>query len=138
MPLLRYRMKDLVRFDMETCKCGRTFLRLDGGILGRSDDMFQFAGVNIFPSAIENFIREVPEFSNEYQIVVPKIRTGKHLKIRVEPDTADISKDRMEQAVKRFIETFKYRITITPDVEIVEIGELPRFELKAKRLIRET
>ena len=137
MPLLRYRMKDLVRFNKETCACGRTFLRLDGGVLGRSDDMFQFAGVNIFPSGIENLIREVPEFSDEYQIVVPKIGTGKHLTIRVEPVKPNISKQRMEQAVKQFVESFKYRITITPDVEIVKIGELPRFELKAKRLIRE-
>jgi phenylacetate-CoA ligase len=137
MPLLRYRMKDLVRFNKEACACGRTFLRLDGGVLGRSDDMFQFAGVNIFPSGVENLIREVPEFSDEYQIVVPKIGTGKHLKIRVEPATPDISKERMGQAVKQFVETFKYRITITPDVEIVKIGELPRFELKARRLIRE-
>ena len=58
MPLIRFRIKDLVRFDRSTCECGRTFLRLDGGILGRSDDMFQFAGINIFPSALENFIRE--------------------------------------------------------------------------------
>ena len=43
----------------------------------------------------------------------------------------------MAQAVNKFIETVKYRITITPVVEIVGIGELPRFELKAKRLIRE-
>ena len=137
MPLLRFRMRDLVRFNKETCECGRTFLRLDGGILGRSDDMFQFAGVNIFPSAIENFIREVPEFSNEYQIVVPRMGIGKRLKIRIEPDSSEISKEGMEQAVKKFIETVKYRITVTPDVEIVEVGKLPRFELKAKRLIRE-
>jgi phenylacetate-CoA ligase len=136
-PLLRYRMMDLVRFNRETCECGRTFLRLDGGILGRADDMFQFAGVNVFPSAIENFIREVLEFSNEYQIVVPKMGSGRHLKIRIEPATADISKERMEEAVKKFVETFKYRITVTPDVEIVELGKLPRFELKAKRVIRE-
>jgi phenylacetate-CoA ligase len=136
-PLLRYRMKDLVRLNKETCECGRTFLRLDGGILGRSDDMFQFGGVNIFPSAIENLIREVPEFSNEYQIVVPRMGSGKRLKIRVEPDTAGISEEVMGQSVKQFIETVRYRITITPDVEIVEIGKLPRFELKAKRLIRE-
>jgi phenylacetate-coenzyme A ligase PaaK-like adenylate-forming protein len=43
----------------------------------------------------------------------------------------------MARAVEKFIETIKYRITITPDVEITQIGELPRFELKAKRLIRE-
>lgn len=138
MPLLRYRIKDLVRFSKEPCDCGRTFLRLEGGVLGRSDDMFQFAGVNIFPSGIENLIRDVEEFSNEYQIVVPKIGTGRHLKIRVEPSTAHLSRERMEQAVKQFIENFKYRITVTPDIEVVEAGKLPRFELKAKRLIRET
>ena len=113
MPLLRYRMKDLVRFNTDKCECGRTFLRLDGGILGRADDMFQFAGVNIFPSAIENFIRQVPEFSSEYQIVVPKLGSGKHLKIRVEPASPEISKEAMTRAVKKFIETFKYQITVT-------------------------
>jgi phenylacetate-CoA ligase len=99
--------------------------------------MFQFAGVNIFPSAIENVVREVPEFSNEYQLVVPEMGSGKRLKIRVEPETDDISKERVEQAVQRLTETMRRRITIKPDVEIVEIGKLPRFELKAKRVIRE-
>lgn len=136
-PLLRFRMGDLVRFNKEMCKCGRTFLRLDGGILGRADDMFQFAGVNIYPSAIENLVREVEEFSTEYQIVVPKIGSGKHLKVRVEPAAADISSEIMKRAVEKFIETVKYRITITPDVEMVGMGELPRFEMKAKRLIIE-
>jgi phenylacetate-CoA ligase len=137
MPLLRYRIKDLVRFTLEPCDCGRTFLRLDGGILGRSDDMFQFAGVNIFPSAIENLIREVEDFSNEYQIVIPKMGSGKRLRIRVEPASEQISRDAMDKAVETFIGTFKYRITVTPEVEVVAAGDLPRFELKAKRLIRE-
>ncbi|MBC8176452.1 MAG: phenylacetate--CoA ligase family protein [Desulfobacteraceae bacterium] len=137
MPLLRYRMKDLVRFNRDKCDCGRTFLRLDGGILGRSDDMFQFAGVNIFPSGIENLIRQKAEFSSEYQIVVPRLGSGKRMKIRVEPASDQISETEMSQAVQEFIETFKYRITVTPDVEIAKVGELPRFELKAKRLIRE-
>ncbi|MBW2112413.1 MAG: AMP-binding protein [Deltaproteobacteria bacterium] len=138
MPLLRYRMKDLVRFNRDRCDCGRTFLRLEGGILGRSDDMFQFAGVNIFPSGIENLIRQVKEFSSEYQIVVPRQGSGKRMKIRVEPASDRVSGPEMERAVSRFIEAFKYRITVTPDVEVAEVGELPRFELKAKRLIRET
>jgi phenylacetate-coenzyme A ligase PaaK-like adenylate-forming protein len=60
------------------------------------------------------------------------------MKIRVEPASDQISKGDMDRAVQQFIETFKYRITVTPDVEIAKVGELPRFELKAKRLIRET
>lgn len=137
MPLLRYRIRDLVRFSRETCDCGRTFLRLDGGILGRSDDMFQFSGVNIFPSAVENLIREVAEFSDEYQLVLPRMGSGRHLKIRLEPAAENLSREKIDQAVRQFIDKVKYRITITPDVEIVEIGTLPRFELKAKRVIRE-
>jgi len=138
MPLLRYRMKDLVRFDLEPCPCGRTYLRLDGGILGRSDDMFQFAGVNIFPSAVENLVRGVPEFGSEYQLVVPRPGSGKRLTVRVEPASPELSKAALDAAVTRFVETFRYRITVTPAVEVAPSGELPRFEHKARRLVRES
>jgi len=137
MPLIRWRMGDIVKFDVKKCDCGRTFLRLDGGIIGRADDMFQFAGVNVFPSAIENFVRETKEFSNEYQVFAPKMGAGKHLKIRVEPTSLTLSKEEMDRAVKAFKEIFKFRIGVTPDVEVVKIGELPRFEGKARRVIRE-
>jgi phenylacetate-CoA ligase len=137
MPLIRWRMGDIVKFDCQECDCGRTFLRLEGGILGRADDMFQFGGVNIFPSAIENFVRGTGAFSNEYQVIAPKMGSGKHLRIRVEPSSPAISRDEMDQAVKAFKDVFKFRIGVTPDVEVVKIGELPRFEGKAKRVIRE-
>jgi phenylacetate-CoA ligase len=137
MPLIRYRIKDLVRFDTSPCACGRTFVRLDGGVIGRSDDMFQFAGVNIFPSGIENLIRKVGQFSNEYLIVVPAAGSKKHLRIVVEPASESLSPGEMEDAVKGFVEEFKYRIGVTPDVELKEAGGLPRSQGKAKRVIRE-
>jgi len=137
MPLIRYRIKDLVRFNKQTCECGRTFLRLDGGVLGRSDDMFQFAGINIFPSGIENLIREVEEFSTEYQLIVPAMGSGKRLKIRLEPASPDIPADKIRDAVKKFVDTMKFRTSVTPEVEVAKVGELPRFEGKAKRVIRE-
>jgi phenylacetate-CoA ligase len=137
MPLIRWRMGDIVKFDVKKCDCGRTSLRLDGGIIGRADDMFQFGGVNIFPSAIENFVRETKAFSNEYQVVAPKMGSGMHLKIRVEPASSALSKEEMDRAVRAFKETFKFRIGVTPNVEVAKIGELPRFEGKARRVIRE-
>jgi phenylacetate-CoA ligase len=137
MPLIRWRMGDIVKFNYEKCECGRTFLRLDGGIIGRADDMFQFGGVNIFPSAIENFVRGTKEFSNEYQVIAATMGSGKHLRIRVEPSSPALSQEEMDRAVKSFKEIFKFRIGVSPDVEVVKIGELPRFEGKAKRVIRE-
>jgi phenylacetate-CoA ligase len=137
MPLVRYRTRDLVRFNRSTCACGRTNLRLDGGILGRSDDMFHFAGVNIFPAQIQNLLHEVNEFSQEYQLIVPRMGSGKHLKIRVEPAHERVSEARLEKARDFLVEMVKYRITVTPEVEVCGMGSLPRVEGKAKRLIRE-
>jgi len=137
MPLIRYRTGDLVRFDRTSCECGRTHLRLDGGVLGRADDMFQFAGVNIFPSQIQNLLHELDEFSQEYQLIIPPLGSGQHIKVRVEPAHEGVSPERLKQACALFVESVKYRITITPEVEVVEIGFLPRFEGKGKHIIRE-
>ena len=136
-PLIRYRMGDLVRFDRTACGCGRTYLRLDGGVLGRSDDMFHFAGVNVFPSQIQNLLHEVDEFSQEYQLVVPRMGSGDRLKIRVEPAHPRIAADKIDQAREFLIESVKYRIAVTPEVEVVEAGSLPRFEGKGKRILRQ-
>jgi len=109
-----------------------------GGVIGRADDMFHFGGVNIFPSAIENFIRQVADFSNEYQLVVPPQGSGKRLRIRVEPAAADIPDGQLQRAVKALIDKITYNVKITPDVEVAQVGSLPRFEGKAKRIIKES
>ncbi|OPY71724.1 MAG: Phenylacetate-coenzyme A ligase [Syntrophorhabdus sp. PtaU1.Bin058] len=137
-PLLRYKTKDLVRFNYKKCSCGRTFLRMEGGVLGRADDMFTFGGVNIFPSAIENFIRGIPTFSNEYQLVIPKQGSGKRMKIKVEPASTDVSNEQVKNAVKQLSENIVYNIKVTADIELVDPGSLPRFEGKAKRVIKES
>src|SRR5208283_2421366 len=134
--LLRYKTKDLVKFNYDKCECGRTFLRMEGGVIGRADDMFQFGGVNIYPSAIENFIRKVTEIASEYQLVVPPTGSGKKLLIKVEPATNEMSKECMQAAVSKFINDVVYNVKIAPQVEVVKVGSLTRFEGKAKRIVR--
>jgi phenylacetate-CoA ligase len=135
-PLIRYMTKDLVRFTYQPCDCGRTFLRMDGGVLGRADDMFTFGGVNIFPSAVENFIREIPTLANEYQLVIPQQGSGKRMIVRVESASTDISDEQAKSAVKQLLDNILYNIKITADIDLVSPGTLPRFEGKAKRVIR--
>lgn len=137
MPLVRYRTRDLVRFDRSPCACGRTYLRLEGGVLGRSDDMFHFAGVNIFPAQVQKLIHEVDAFSQEYQLVVPRMGSGKHLRIRVEPARDDVGTAELRAACDHLVEVVKYRLTVTPDVDVCAVGELPRVEGKAKRVVWE-
>lgn len=137
-PLIRYRTRDLVRFNRAPCACGRTYLRLDGGVLGRSDDMFHFAGVNVFPGQVQDLLHQVDEFSQEYQLVVPAQGSGRHLRIRVEPAREGLARAQVEAARERLVEMVKYRITVTPEVDVCEIGSLPRVEGKAKRVVRES
>jgi phenylacetate-CoA ligase len=136
-PLIRYRTMDLVCFNRQPCECGRTNLRLEGGIVGRADDMFHFAGVNIFPSQIQSLLHAVGEFSQEYQLVVPKMGSGKRLKIQVEPAHDRVSAAQLKSATEQLLESIKSRLTVTPEVEVMEIGGLPRVEGKARRIVRE-
>ena len=45
----------------EPCACGRTWARLEGGILARADDMINIRGVNVYPASIESVVRRFPE-----------------------------------------------------------------------------
>jgi phenylacetate-CoA ligase len=100
--------------------------------------MFQFAGVNIFPSQIQAILHGIDELSQEFQLVIPRQGSGRHLLIRVEPAGEHIGEADLIRARDYLIETVKYRITVTPEVELVEPGVLPRSEGKSKRVIRES
>ncbi len=82
-PVIRYRTGDLVRLNHEPCKCGRTFPRFEGGVLGRVDDMVVVRGINVFPSAIENLVRRSDEVE-EFRITVSTVKQMGHLSIELD------------------------------------------------------
>src|SRR5207302_3160013 len=87
-PAIRYRTGDRVRVAEDPCGCGRTFLRLEGGILGRLDDMLIVRGVNVFPSAIEGIVRRFPSI-DEFRIEVFQDGALDEVRVLVESDEAD-------------------------------------------------
>jgi len=93
-PLIRYRTGDLVRLATDVDPSGRTWRRLDGGILGRADDMIHVRGNNLYPAAIEAIVRRFPEAA-EYRINVDHSGPLADLRIEVEPadgcDGADVA-----------------------------------------------
>jgi phenylacetate-CoA ligase len=126
-PLIRYRTGDRVRIAGDPCPCGRTFLRLEGGILGRLDDMLIVRGVNVFPSAIEDIIRRFPAVE-EFQIDVFHDGHLDELCVLVETEDATLAR-----AVQ---ETFRVELGIRLEVQPVPMRTLPRHELKARRVVR--
>ena len=131
-PLIRYRTHDLSRIIPGECPCGCKHPRL-GVIMGRTDDMMKIKGVNVFPSQIEEVLKEFPELSSEYQIRISHLDGKDTMRIYVETDG---SVDFVELS-KRIAERVKSRIGFTQLVKVVEIGVLPRSEKKTKRVIDE-
>lgn len=131
-PLIRYRTHDLSRIIPGTCPCGSPYPRLDT-IMGRTDDMMKIKGVNVFPSQIEEILKEFPETSSEYQIRISHLDGKDTMRIYVETngsvDFLDLS--------KRIAARVKSKIGFTPLVKVVELGLLPRSEKKSKRVIDE-
>jgi len=123
MPVIRYRTGDRVTAVRGTCACGRTLVKLAGGIAGRVDDMVTVRGVNVFPSAIEAILRRFDEVG-EYRIALARVREMDELRCTVEAP-ADVA-ERVAGAIHR-------ELGIRCVVEAVAHGTLPRFEMKAKR-----
>jgi len=130
-PLIRYRTGDLVRIATDTDDRG--WRRLDGGILGRADDMIHVRGNNLYPAAIEAIVRRFPEAA-EYRIHVDHSGPLADLRIEVEPaegcDGAEVA-ETVSRAVR---DDLLFRVDVHP----VPPGSLPRFEFKAKRLVHHT
>ena len=125
-PVIRYRTGDVVRpvrRGDEACQ----FVMLDGGVLGRADDMMIVRGVNIFPSSIEQILHGFPEII-EYRLTARKQGEMDALYVQVE--------DRLEQP-DRIARELELRLGIRIEVSTVPTGSLPRFEGKGKRFVDE-
>ena len=117
----------LVLPDWGEDDAGQPTLDLVGGILGRVDDMVVVRGVNLYPAAVDAVVRRFAEVA-EYQVMVDEAAAMSEVNIQVEasPEVA-------EALEKSLTEAFSLRIP----VQALELGALPRFEMKARRWIRQ-
>lgn len=139
-PVLRYRTGDLVRPGFlpdspapARCACGRIELPLEGGILGRADDMAIVRGVNVWPAAVEAIVRRFPEVA-EYQVTLTERDAMTEMVVRLEPTATcpDVG-----GLVRRMDAAFRTDFSLRIPILAVPPGSLPRYELKARRWLRE-
>jgi phenylacetate-CoA ligase len=123
-PLLRYRTGDLV-CPSEIPSEDPAAFALEGGILGRVDDMVIVRGVNLYPSALDAAVRAVAGI-REYQVEIDKRGTLPEIRVRFE---ATGEQDPTRDLAKQLRAAFQMRI----ELEKVPAGALPVFEMKARR-----
>ena len=134
-PLIRYRTGDLARASTVESPDGYELLFLEGGILGRADDMVIIRGNNVFPSTLEAILRRYDEIV-EYRITVETRRAMEHLRIEIEPTAACDSPDKVKQLVETVGGDIKDRLNFQAEITAVPPETLPRFELKGRRFVR--
>ncbi len=122
-PVIRYRTGDLVQPVYPDS--GNRFVMLQGGVLGRSDDMLVIRGVNVFPSGIEGILRELPSVI-EFRLIAQRDGEMDSLLIEVEDQNDD------SDAIAGLLES---RLGLRIDVACVELNSLPRFEAKGRRFV---
>jgi phenylacetate-CoA ligase len=130
-PVIRYRTGDLVRMTRNLCPCGRYFARLEGGILGRVDDMFIIRGNNVFPSALESVIRRFPDVA-EFRVEVYDQGGLAQVAVDLEPQPDANGPDLCRRVGQAITDALSFRA----EIRTVSAGVLPRFEMKSRRFTR--
>jgi phenylacetate-CoA ligase len=138
-PLIRYRTGDIASvIDTDTCKCGRTTLRISR-ISHRTDDMIFFEGIKLFPSQIEEMLLAVEGIAPHYEVILDSANGNDTFELRVEVMHEVISIDKpknledlREKIAKRITELFGIHAKVT----LVEPRTfMKESEGKAKRVI---
>ncbi len=134
MPLLRYRTRDLTRLLPEPCPCGSPYPRFDR-LSGRSDDMVKVRGVALYPSQVDALLSRIDGVSSEYQLVIRRQAGRDELTLRVECEApASAARTTLAEAI---VHAFRSGIGLTPRVEPLEVGSLPRTDRKTLRVLDE-
>ena len=133
-PLLRYRTHDLSRILPGQCACGLNMPRHDR-ILGRSDDMIVYRGVNIYPGQIVEAIALFPELGGEYQVeLIRDERSLDHMTLTVE--RAENQSSGIDAGLARTLEERLHKSLMARiSVSVTDYAALPRTFSKSRRIV---
>lgn len=130
-PCIRFDSKDVIKWAGHSCECGRSFRLLDGGVIGRADDITKVKGVLLAPSAIEEVVRSFRELSDEFEVIVTKKGDIDDitLKIEIRPEYEGARED----LLKRLQTELRLKTNLGYNIEVHPYQSLPRYDVKAKR-----
>jgi phenylacetate-CoA ligase len=132
-PLIRYRTHDITRLWPQPCPCGVPLPRHDR-ISGRTDDMFIYRAVNIYPSQIDHVLNRFKDIGSEYQIHLDHQDDGRDQMTIVVERAAGASAGGDAQLVEQIVSEIRRKILVRSKVKIVDPCSLPRTQRKSQRV----
>lgn len=134
MPVLRYRTRDLTSLDHRPCPCGRTSVRVRAP-MGRTDDMFVFKGINVFPSQVECAMSQIPELSPHYKITLERDKQFRDTAFLDVELNDNYSEEKVSEIRARFERELRGIIIVRMQVRLLPPDSVERFQGKAKRVV---
>ena len=132
-PLVRYRTHDVTRLMDQACPCGAPFPMHDR-ILGRTDDMFIYRAVNIYPSQIDHVLSRINGIGSEFQIHLKQRESGRDMMVITVEREAGESQANDAHLAEQVMAEIRHKVLVRSQVEIVDYGSLPRTERKSRRV----
>jgi phenylacetate-CoA ligase len=132
-PLINYRTHDIVR-PRYSCGCGRTWLKFEGVVLGRTDYMVTVRGTNVYQAAVENLLGEIKGVSPNYQMILEHEASNDRMTVEMEPEP-NVSESAWPALASAVEERIHRALRVRLEVRVVPPGSLPRYDIKTKRII---
>jgi len=130
-PCIRFDSKDVAEWSKDPCPCGRTFRIIQGGVVGRADDITKIKGVLVAPSAIEEVVRSIKGLGDEFEVLVKKKGDLDDITLKIEllPE----EEGNREMILSQLKDQLRLKTNLGYNVEVHPYQSLPRYEVKAKR-----
>ncbi|VVN65650.1 phenylacetate--CoA ligase family protein [Pseudomonas fluorescens] len=136
-PLVRFKTRDVITVTgTGPCKCGRTGFRFR--VTGRTDDMFNVRGINVFPSSVQKAIFSRPDLaSGQFRIVLEGSGPWDRIRVKAEA-AAGVGEESWEYARKSLEDAIRTFAGATAEVTILPIDSLPRTDGKTALIERKS
>ena len=126
MPLLRFRTGDIASKITDRCQCGRYSYRLTP-LIGRKNNMIKLKGTTLYPPAINDVLDNTDYVAN-YVIEVSTNNAGTDdVKVKI-----GLREGFNDSVVKELKDSFRSRIRVAPEVEVLPVEEIQRINFPAK------
>ena len=124
-PLIRYRTRDVLTITgTGTAECGRTTWRFR--VSGRTDDMFNVRGINVFPTAVQKGLLSRTDLSSgEFRILLKGEGPYDRIDLKVEV-AAGIAPSQWPDVKKTLEQTVQKYAGASASITLLETNALPR------------
>jgi phenylacetate-CoA ligase len=130
-PAIRFRTGDMVVLKSGCCDCGRTYSILEGGVLGRRDQMIIIRGINVFPEMIGELVGPLLKEGEEWQVVLENNGGQDSVTVNLE---LHCTGEKAEDIIKEATHRCKLNLELTVKVSAVSSGSIDRRGAKIMRL----